>query len=309
MFGVSLRTIRLRLAPLYRVIEDNVRPEILYISPATALLVALAAGPVLGVIGLSLTTFNLARSPIPELTGFENYVNDVIASSLFHNALIVTAKFILVAVTLQFVLGFGIALLLKGRVRSRKLFLPVIITPMFITPVAVGLIFRFILDSQLGILSHILVSLGMSSVEWFTDPQMALLSIIIADIWQFTPYMTLLLLAGLESIPEAPLEAARTDGASRREVFFDMILPLMKPVIVAALVIRTIDASKVFAKVYTMTNGGPGIATETLSYYIYEVGFRDFHLGIASAQATTILLMILGFGLVRILIRQRYTES
>lgn len=309
MFGVSLRAIRLRLGPLYRLIEDNLRPEILYAAPATTLLAILAAGPVLGVIALSFTTFNFARSTVPEFTGLGNYLGNVLGSGLFHNALIVTTKFILVAVTLQFVLGFGIALLLKGRVRSRQLFLPVIITPMFITPVAVGLMFRFILDPQLGVLSYVLAALGLNTISWFTDPQMALLSIILADVWQFTPYMTLLLLAGLESIPEAPLEAARTDGASRREVFLDMVLPLMKPVIIAALVIRTIDASKVFAKVYTMTSGGPGIATETLSYYIYQVGFRDFHLGIASAQATTILLMILGFGIVRVLAREMTSRS
>jgi multiple sugar transport system permease protein len=302
------RYIRINLQPVYQYLNDNIRPELLYASPATSILLLFAAGPVLGVIALSLTSFNLAQSTIPSVIGLNNFINEVITNSLFHNAVIVTSKFIFVAVLLQFLLGFGIALLLKGRIRTRQIFLPVIITPMFITNVAVGLMFRFILDPQTGFVSYLLGYFGIGSISWFTDPQLALAAVILADVWQFTPYMTLLLLAGLESIPQSPIEAAKTDGASPVEVFIDIILPLMKPVILAALVIRTLDASKVFGKVYTMTDGGPGTSTETLSYYIYQVGFRDFELGVASAQATSILLMIIGFGVVRLIAQRRVSD-
>lgn len=303
MPNLSLRSLRLRLAPFFQAFENRVKPGPLFLSPSLMLLLVFAGIPVVSVVLLGFTEFNFARSTLPEFMGSRNFVDDVVFSDGFRQSLLVTGKFITLAVTFEFIFGFGIALLLYERASSKQLLLPVILTPMFITPVAVGLIFRFLLDPQMGVVSAVLEFIGIGSISWFTDPTLALASVIIADIWQFTPYMTILFLAGLESIPEGPLEAARVDGANPREIFADVILPIMKPVIAVALLIRVIDASKVFAKVFTMTNGGPGRSTETVSYYIFEEGFRDFHLGIASAQAATILLMLAGFGLLQYVIR------
>jgi multiple sugar transport system permease protein len=170
---------------------------------------------------------------------------------------------------------------------------------MFVAPIAVGLMFRFIFDPQMGIVPHLLGFVGLGGVDWFSNPMLAMFTVIVADVWQWTPYMIILLLAGLESLSSAPYEAARIDGASRFEQFTEITLPLMRPVIAATLVIRTIDASKVFAKIYTMTNGGPGTATETVAWFIYKTGFQSYHLGVAASQAVTVLLMIIGLGYVQ----------
>jgi multiple sugar transport system permease protein len=203
--------------------------------------------------------------------------------------------FVVGAVLLQFLFGFGLALLLWGSERRRKLFMPLLLAPMFITWIAVGLIFRFLLSPEIGVVPYLLGFVGLGKIPWLSDPTFALFSIIIADTWEWTPFIMILTLAGLESLPSAPHEAARTDGASDVEVFFDVTLPLMKPVIATALLIRSIEASKVFPKVIGMTNGGPGIATESVSFLIYKNGFTNFNLGPAATQAVSVTLMIIGF--------------
>jgi multiple sugar transport system permease protein len=163
--------------------------------------------------------------------------------------------------------------------------------PMFVTWVAVGLMFRFMFENGIGIVPLLLSQVGIN-ISWFSDPTFALVAIILSDVWEWVPFMMVLLLAGLESLPDAPHEAARTDGANRIEMFFDVTLPMMYPVIGVAVFVRIIEASKVFPKVLAMTEGGPGASTETVSYMIYEVGFRDFGIGVAASQAVTITLML-----------------
>lgn len=251
--------------------------------------------PILGVIFLSFTEFNVASTGIPELVGFENFAESVLFNDQFYNAVFVTAKFVVGAVALQFGLGFAIALLLWGQPAHRRVFLPILLAPMFITWIAVGLVFRFLFDPQLGIVPLLLGYVGLGGIPWLSDPTFALLSIVIADVWQWTPFLTVLILAGLESLPAEPHQAARIDGASEFEVFVDVTLPLLRPVIGTAVFIRAIEATKVYPKVLAMTKGGPGIATESASYLIYRTGFRNFQIGAASSQAVTVTLMILGF--------------
>jgi multiple sugar transport system permease protein len=265
----------------------------LLVAPAGILLAGAVAMPIVGVTWLSLTDASLAGS-IPEFVGLENYVDDVLLNDRFYNAIFVTAVFVAAAVLVQFLLGFGLALLLWGSERRRRIFMPVLLAPMFITWIAVGLIFRFLLSPKIGVVPYLLSFVNIS-VPWFTDPTWAMISLVIADVWEWTPFMMVLTLAGLESLPRAPHEAARTDGASDLEVFVDVTLPLMKPVIGTALLIRSIEASKVFPKVIGMTNGGPGISTESVGFLIYKTGFTNFNLGPASAQALTVTLMVIGF--------------
>ena len=161
---------------------------------------------------------------------------------------------------------------------------------MFITPIAVGLIFRFLTNSQLGVIPTALNAIGIN-IDFF-GPRSALFSIALIDVWQWTPFMLLLLLAGLESLPEEPFEAARVDGAEGWRMVRYVTLPLMRPIILAAVVIRMLDAFKVYEYVYAITRGGPGVATETMQYFIYRTGFIYFRAGEAAAMSYTFIIVI-----------------
>jgi multiple sugar transport system permease protein len=195
------------------------------------------------------------------------------------------------AVTLELLLGLALALLLHRPVPGQNAFRAVVLMPMFITPIAVGLMFRFLLNAQLGIIPLALRSIGVE-IDWF-GPDLALFSLILIDVWQWTPLMTLFLLAGLEALPTEPFEAARVDGASGFQILRHLTLPLLRPVILAAVLIRMLDAFRIFEYVYAITRGGPGERTETILFHIYRVGFLYFRLGEAAAMAFTLALVIL----------------
>lgn len=203
-----------------------------------------------------------------------------------------TLVFVAVAVGLELILGFGLAVLLhRPTTPFRHFFRSFLLTPMFITPIAVGLMFRFLLNSQLGIIPQLLKGLGIQ-IDWF-GPRLALFSLALIDVWQWTPFMMLLLLAGLEALPAEPFDAAKVDGASGWQTVWHLTLPMMRPVMLAAVIIRMLDAFRVYEYVYAITRGGPGESTETIQYHIYRVGFLYFRLGEASAMAYTLILVIL----------------
>ncbi len=293
------RRFRRSLNRVYAPIENRLPTGWVLLTPASALLGFVVAIPLLTALALSFTEYNLTLSTFPTFVGIQNYVQGVVTDGQFLNALINTTVFVVAAVSLEFLLGFGLALLLWEKFPGRGIFRAVLLTPMFIAPVAVGLMFRFIFNSQMGVIPELLGFVGLGDLGWFTDPTLAMLVMVLGDVWQWTPYMVILLLAGLQALPSEPYEAARIDGASSFEQFYEITLPLMRPVIAATLIIRIIDASKVFAKIYTMTSGGPGVATETLAWYIYKTGFQSYHLGIAASQSVTVLLMIIGLGYVQ----------
>jgi multiple sugar transport system permease protein len=276
----------------FRWIEEQLPVEWTLTVPAVVLLLAATVLPLLALVWISLTDLNLVTSVNMNFIGLENYRSNIFQSERARSALLTTGIFIVSAVSIQLVLGFLLALLLWGRPQRRRIFLPILLMPMFVTWIAVGLMFRFMFQSGIGIVPHLLSQIGIN-IAWLSDPTYALAAIIIADIWEWTSFMTIMLLAGLEGLPEAPHEAARTDGAGRIEMFFDVTLPMMYPVIGVAVFVRLIEASKVFPKVLAMTEGGPGSSTETISYIIYEIGFRDFGIATAASQAVTVTLMLL----------------
>jgi len=263
------------------------------VAPAAIMLAFVTALPIFYLIWLSATDFHILRGFVEGVIGFENYVTQVYENGAFHAAVARTGLFIVVVVTVQSVLGFLLAMALWGRPTRRKYVLPVLLMPMFVSWVAVGLMFRFMFEDGIGIIPLLLSQIGVN-ISWFSDSTYALVAVMIADVWEWTPFMLILFLAGLESLPEEPIEAARVDGASRWEVLRDVILPMMTPVIAVAVFIRVVEASKVFPKVLAMTEGGPGTATETASWIIYKVGFRFNELGAAASQAVTMTLMVLG---------------
>ncbi|MGJ8532177.1 MAG: carbohydrate ABC transporter permease [Alphaproteobacteria bacterium] len=261
-----------------------------FVLPLALVLSAVMLYPVAFSAWISLHDYRLTRLNDVRWVGLDNYTF-IATDPGFLNAMGNTITFVIGAVTLELILGLGLAILLQRLVRFQNFIRSTLLAPMFITPIAVGLMFRFLLNSELGVISHYLGEIGIS-IDWF-GPQLALFSIILIDVWQWTPFMVLMFLAGLESLPKAPFEAARIDGASAWLTFRSVTLPMLRPVITVAIIIRALDAFKVFEYVFAITRGGPGDATETIMYYIYQAGFRFFRMGEAAAAAFLLIVVIL----------------
>lgn len=270
--------------------------------PLALVLSAVMLYPVAFSVWISLHDYRLTRLNDVRWVGFDNY-SFVATDPGFLNAMGNTITFVIGAVILELILGLGLAILLQRLVLFQNFIRSILLAPMFITPIAVGLMFRFLLNSELGVISHYLGAIGIT-IDWF-GPRLALFSIILIDVWQWTPFMVLMFLAGLESLPKSPFEAARIDGASAWLTFRAITLPMLRPVIIVAIIIRALDAFKVFEYVFAITRGGPGDATETIMYYIYQTGFRFFRMGEAAAAA----FMLIGVILVLVIALVRATRS
>jgi multiple sugar transport system permease protein len=239
---------------------------------------------------LSLTDFSLIQQGVAQIVGVDNYVKSFSNEGLW-GAIATTARYVLIAVTLETILGLLIALSLQKQKWARDITRAMLLAPMFITPIAVGLTFRFLLNNQLGAIPYILKPLGLNYD--FLGSGNALFTLALIDVWQWTPFMVLLLLAGLESIPKQPLEAARVDGAGAFYIFRRITLPLLTPILSVAILLRSLDALKVFEYVYATTRGGPGTETETIQYFTYQTGIQFFRLGEASSMAFILLIIVL----------------
>ena len=260
------------------------------ILPLAVVLSAIMVYPLAFSGWISVHDYRLDRINDVGFEGVGNYAY-ILTSPSFWNALTNTFVFVFGAVSIELILGLGLALLLRRMVHLPNTARAILLAPMFITPIAVGLMFRFLLNSEFGVIPHYLRALGIE-VDWF-GPDLALFSLILIDVWQWTPFMVLMFLAGLEALPKAPFEAARVDGASSWLTFRCLTLPMLRSVILVALIIRALDAFKVFEYVYAITRGGPGDATETILFYIYKTGFRFFRLGEAASMAFVLVAIIL----------------
>lgn len=258
--------------------------------PLVALFLAVVGYPLIYSAWLSVTNYRINRPGQTEFVGLAQY-QALLSNDAYWSALITTFTFMLMAVSIELVLGLLIAMALRRQKRVRNFTRAFLLSPMFITPIAVGLMFRFLLNSQLGPLNLLLERMGLS-YDYF-GPGNALISIALIDVWQWTPFMVLLLLAGLESLPKAPFEAARVDGASALRTFWTITVPMLSGIIAVAVLIRGLDAMRVFEYVFAITRGGPGTETETIQYLIYQTGIQFFRLGSASAMAYGVLFIVL----------------
>lgn len=257
--------------------------------PLLLLLGAVVLYPLGYSLWISLTDYTLTARR-GDWVGLENY-SKVFTGGRFGDSLRITMVFVVVAVTVELVLGLIIALALSKQKWVRNVTRAFLFTPMFIAPVAVGLTFRYLLNSQLGIIPQALDAVGIT-IDFFS-PSLALFSMAAIDVWQWTPFMVLMFLAGLESRPREPFEAARVDGASEWLTFRMLTLRMLVPVIIVAVLVRTLEATKLFEYVFVITNGGPGGATESLQFLMYQTGIRFFRLAEASAMAFVFLAILL----------------
>ena len=260
------------------------------VAPLIALFVGVVGFPLGYAAYLSVTDYKLTDRGAPDIVGADNFVA-TFGDSGFWNAFGTTALYVVVAVGLELVIGLALALSLQKQKWAKDLTRSMLLAPMFITPIAVGLTFRFLLNDQLGAIPTMLHAIGVDYD--FFGPGRALFTLALIDVWQWTPFMVLLLLAGLESIPKEPLDAARMDGAGGFYVLRRVTLPLLAPVLVVAILLRSLDAMKTFEYVFATTRGGPGTETETLQYFIYQTGIQFFRLGSASSMAFVVLILVL----------------
>lgn len=219
----------------------------------------------------------------------------------FWHSLRITLFFTAVTVSLEFVLGLGVALLFHRHIWGKRVWMSCLILPMVITPTIISLIWKLMLNTEYGVLNFILSQLGLGKINWL-GPKEAFWSLILVDVWEWTPFIALILYAGLQALPQEPYEAAVVDGANPRQIFFYLTLPLLKPMIIIALLLRSIDALKMFDVVYGLTQGGPGNATELMSLHIYRLGFRHTN-WIGRASANAVILLFLSTLLTTVLLR------
>ncbi len=267
------------------------------VTPALLMVGAIIVLPLGASLAASLTDYELT-SGRASWVGLGNYfallVGDGGDAGTFRAALGHTLRFSLASLAIEFVLGFTLALLLNRVVRLSGPARTLLVLPIMVAPTVSALQWRWILDPDNGILNYVGVRLGLLSSPqlWLIQPQAAFWTLVLVDVWQTTPFVLLFLLAGLQSLPAEPYEAARVDGASSYQIFLRLTLPLLRPVILSVLLLRFMDAFRIFDIAYVLTRGGPAYATDMVSLYTYRVGLQWFAIGKSSASAVLTLLII-----------------
>jgi len=271
--------------------------EMLLLLPSVLTLAVLSIIPLVVMIFLSFHEVNF--TPVEEqiFIGLENYVQ-MAGDGSFWNSWKVTAIYVGGSLSLQLVLGVLISVMLHRVIKGENLFTSIIIMPMMIAPVVVGLIWQFLLDPSFGLYTYLLNQVGLFvSQPILGNSDSAMAAVILMDTWQWTPLIVLIVLARLKSIPEHLYEAARVDGATGITQFRYVTLPLLKPAIAIALLLRSMDLMRYFAKVFITTGGGPSSSTKIIGLYVYEQALRFFNLGYGSATGLVLLIITILMGL------------
>jgi multiple sugar transport system permease protein len=267
------------------------RAAVLFIAPATILLLAIFVYPFLYALRISFTEWTLGQQLTPVWTGLANYAS-LLGDDRFLNAIFRSTVFVSFAVSIELVLGFVLALLFNKHLPAFGFFRTLAVLPVMVMPVATGLVWFYVLNFRYGPLNVLLRLLHLPTQNWLPHPMGAMGALILADVWQWTPFVMIVLVAGLRSLPEYVYEAAALDGLGPVETFFKITLPLLRPVILIVLLLRFMDACKLMDLVFMLTKGGPAGRTETVSYYIYVMGLQLFHVGLAAAVSILFLIFI-----------------
>jgi multiple sugar transport system permease protein len=262
----------------------------LLLAPAMLALAAVSVYPLLSGIGASATRFRYGR--IVGQAGLQNYRN-VLHDQTFWQAIGVTARFVAIAVTVETLLGLGLALLVVREVRGIRLVRVSLILPMTVAPVVVGVIWRLLYDSETGLVNPVFRAVGLEAPNVLSHQASAFFGLVVVDVWEWTPLLFLIILAGLQSLPQDPLEAAAIDGAGPFRAFLDHTLPLLAPVLSVAVIVRLIDAIGTFDQIFVLTKGGPGTATQLISIYAYNTAFTFTQYGQAAAMLLALLAFVL----------------
>lgn len=266
----------------------------IYLGPAVLVMAAACLYPVLTAFQLAGFKWEMGTPwDSAQWVGLDNFVaafgNEQVWSSLW-----TTLLFAGVCVAAEMVLGIALALALEHPVRGMAIFRTIFILPMMIAPIAVGLAWRYMFDAQFGLINAVLGLFNIKAMTWLADPTLAFVAIVIADIWQWTPFVFIMMLAALASVDGAVMEAARIDGANWWQQIFLVKLPMVMHVIAITLMMRLIDAFRVLEVVYVLTFGGPGNSTEILALHIYKTAFVGQQMGVAAAVSVLLLVVVAG---------------
>jgi multiple sugar transport system permease protein len=276
----------------------------LFVLPATVFLAAVVAFPAVYTAGLSLFRWSGAAATAPLWGGFGNYADVFSGDPGFRNALFVTLYFTGASVLIEVALGVGLAQLLNREFVGKGVARTLLILPVAGTPVALALVWRHMYNPSNGVFTWFAELLHAPQQRWLADAGTVLPSLILFDVWQWTPLVMLITLAGLVSLPSDFYEAAQIDGATPWQVFWRITIPLIRPTVVAAAMLRFMDSVKTFDQIYVTTQGGPGIASQTLNLYVFDQAFQYLHFGYASALLVILFFVILAGNLVLVSVRR-----
>jgi multiple sugar transport system permease protein len=262
-----------------------------FASPSLVLIGLVILFPLAYAFYLSLLNFDLSVGPDAEFVGVRNYVEALVRDGRFLSSVWNTAIIIVPSLACELLLGLGIALLLNRNIRGRPIITALIAIPAMVSPVMAGMAWRMLFGVKFGAINNLGRQLGVLDVyfDWFSSPLISIVAVVLVEVWHNTPFMMLVLLAGLQSIPQELYDAAKADGASPWQSFWSVTLPLLKFTMAVGIMIRMIDLTKLFGLIFILTYGGPGGATETVAFNTYLVGFKDFRMSYASALSYLIV--------------------
>jgi multiple sugar transport system permease protein len=267
------------------------RTALLLISPAVIVLLAINLFPIVYAVYISFHHWTLARPQPPRFAGWFNY-EEALTDDRFINAIWVSLSFVTLAVAVEFILGFLLAFVFHARLRGLATLRKISMLPVMVMPLVVGLVWFYMFNENFGVVNWVVTLFGSPRLPFLTHDTLALWSLAIADVWQWTPFVMLVLFAALQSLPEYVYEAARMDGLSGWQIFWRITLPLLRPAIWVVLILRIVDAFRMVELVFMMTKGGPAGYTEVLPWYLYTTGFLSLDLGYAAAMAVLMLILV-----------------
>ncbi|TVY07962.1 carbohydrate ABC transporter permease [Paenibacillus cremeus] len=280
----------------------------IYTLPALLFVLLMMVFPIAYTVRISFYEWSMSATTPPKWVGLANYMA-LFKDERFWHAVISTFQFTLFAIVLQTVLGVAIALLLNREFMGKNLIKTLFLLPMVATPVAMGLVWLLIYEPSIGVANLLLKSLGLPAQLWLASPTQVIPSLVLIDVWEWTPMIALIVMAGLSTLPSDPYEAADVDGATLWQKFAYITLPLLRPTIIVAVMLRLIDVLKTFDIIYSTTQGGPNLASETLNLYGYVQGFQYFKLGMASSLLVIFFALVMGLTLLLIWVRKRLEVS
>jgi multiple sugar transport system permease protein len=259
--------------------------------PGQLISVFILVFPLLVALVMSFTIWSPTRGSLLDASfeGLFNYEELLVYDTRFIEAVARTLAFTVIALSLELALGLGLALIFMRKFRGKSVLFSTLLTPMMVMPVVVGYTFWMLFQSN-GPINQVTMMLFGFAPEWFKSAGLAWTAVIITEVWHWTPLFFLIMLSGLNSLPENPIRAAVILGANPRQIFWQVVLPMLKPVIIVALVIRSVEVIKLFDEVFMLTRGGPSTSTETISLYIYKLAFQDFQLAYGAAAAFLVLI-------------------
>jgi multiple sugar transport system permease protein len=263
----------------------------LFVGPAVLTLLLVGVYPTLTALYTSLTRLDVLTPEKNAFVGLDNYAT-VANDPRFWDSLAVQARYTAVGVVVEIILGVGIALLLHRSFLGKSVVRALVLAPMILAPVSVGLMWRLFFNADSGMVNYFTSLVGIPPIAWLGSSRTALWAVVAADVWQWTPFVVAIALAGLESLPSEPFEAAAIDGADRLQLFRYVTLPMLAPLLVLTATLRAMDSVRTLDLVFIMTFGGPGVSTQTTNFFVYLTGFFYFHLGLASAIGVLLTIII-----------------